>query len=431
MRLLSDLKKAYHRRLLLGDDPEHLGRFVRRELCSLLRFVHREVPFYAGFDVLADVTPENCLEVLSKLPVVSKDDLRSDPSRRAGFVGEDWPRWINTGGSTGEPFRFPIGGLSKWAPDTEQLSQAWLYRQMTGKFEPVIVAVDGSRISDAQVADHIFWTSGTPNFPYGSAHFSTLHLASENFGHYVDKLEEIAPEVIRGYPSGIGELARLAREKGYAFKFRPKGIYLTSENITPAQVSEIESVFGCPVWGQYGHTESSVFAYSRPGTQVYECLPLVGVTEVLRPDGSHVSPGETGEVVVTGFSNRAQPFVRYRTGDLAEFGGRRGAVTILNRLQGRDVDYIIDASGAKHYLVGLIFGGHIEAFNHIAGWQLEQVAPGELNVYIIPGRTFTKTTEAELIDFFRSHGFSARLVYVIEMKKTGRGKQPFLLRGNS
>ena len=428
MFLLNKLKYALYRRYFLSESDVILDCIRKRDLCSLLKFLKRQVPFYSGYLSEHKIKRSDCIEILKTLLIVKKEDLRNDTSRRASFVDENWSPWYNTGGSTGEPLRFPGGLLSRWTPDREQLCQAWLYREMTGRFEPRIVSVDGSRVDESDRARGVFWVSGRPNFPYGSLHFSTLYLTAETFTAYARKLDEAAPEVIRGYPSGVAELARLAEDSGHTFRFTPKGIYLTSENITEAHIEVIERVFGCPVWGQYGHSESSVFAVRRPGDEAYECHPAAGIVEVLRPDGTHAERGETGEIVVTGFSNRAMPFVRYRTGDLAEYGGRRGAFTILNRLVGRDTDFITDRSGRRHHLVGLVFGGHIPAFNHIDGWQIEQTAPGRVRLYVVRGKSYTDDVEHELTRFFSSHGFEASVSYVGTLRKTARGKQPFLIK---
>lgn len=428
MFIIGNLKTNYYRRRLLVEDGARLEYISRGYLCSFLKFLKSKVPFYRELLRGSRITRKNAVEILKQLPVSTKNDIREDHSRRAEFVGKDWPDWRNTGGSTGEPLSFPGAGLPRWAPNREQLCQAWLYKRMTGKFEPKILSVDGTRINEEDPERNIYWKESSDNFPYGAVHLSTLYLNKETISYYARKIDEVCPEVIRGYPSGVAELARLSAEIGYKFRCRIKGVYLTSENIHDSQVKIITETFGCPVWGQYGHSECSIFGVRVPGKESYECHPISGFTEVLREDGSHVEPGETGEVVVTGFTNRAQPFVRYRTGDIAEYGGIRNGFTILNRLVGRSTDFIIDRDRKKHYLVGLVFGGHISAFNHIDGWQIEQTAPGELRLYIVKGKTYTNETERVLVDFFARHGFDAITEYVESLRKNANGKQPFLIK---
>lgn len=61
--------------------------------------------------------------------------------------------------------------------------------------------------------------------------------------------------------------------------------------------------------------------------------------------------------MVTGFVEYGLPFIRYKTGDLAIYGGETElGETILTKLLGREVDCIYNKGGKKIYLVGFIFG---------------------------------------------------------------------------
>lgn len=122
------------------------------------------------------------------------------------------------------------------------------------------------------------------------------------------------------------------------------------------------------------------------------------------------------------------PFIRYRTGDIAEFGGTRNGIVILKQLLGRSRDYIINKSGEKVFLVGLIFGGHLKAFNVIDGWQIIQNVPGLLSVNIKKSHSYTTDTEKEIIRLFASKDFNITIKYVDAIPKTIRGKQQFLIQ---
>lgn len=181
-----------------------------------------------------------------------------------------------------------------------------LYLQMGYKIGDSIVCVSGERISDEDIACNIYWEEGT-NFPWGKVHFSTLHLNPETIGFYWDKLLEVKPKFMRGYPSGILELCKLAQKYGLSPLFKMKGIYLTSENFTQDEKNFISDFFHCPVYGQYGHTESSIFAVQKPDSDAYYTNPLYGYTEVLDESGKQVGIGECGEIVVTGFIEYGLP----------------------------------------------------------------------------------------------------------------------------
>ena len=132
---------------------------------------------------------------------------------------------------------------------------------------------------------------------------------------------------------------------------------------------------------------------------------------ILDENGNHVKKGECGEIVVTGFTNVGLPFVRYKTGDLAIYGGtQRNGTVVISNLLGRSKDFVYDKQGEKVYLVGFIFGGHIKAFNDIREWQIHQKEKGKLVITIVKGVSFCQKTEDELlydktqkvIDLFKS-----------------------------
>ena len=106
---------------------------------------------------------------------------------------------------------------------------------------------------------HIYWDKGN-GFPWGKLYLSTLYLNEDTFVYYWNELEGVKPKILRGYPSGILEICKFAKKNGLTPSFKLKGVYLTSENFTQDEKGFIAAFFKCPVYGQYGHTESSVFA---------------------------------------------------------------------------------------------------------------------------------------------------------------------------
>lgn len=158
---------------------------------------------------------------------------------------------------------------------------------MAGTYNLNIASIDGSRVPDEEINKNIFWTENKKNFPYGNIHFSTLYLNKNTFPYYLAKLNKIKPDVMRGYPSGFLEFASLLQESEHKLDFHLKSIYLTSENIIQEQSDYIASIFGCKVWGQYGHSEASIFAVKAPNETTYKCHPLYGITEIIKEDGTH------------------------------------------------------------------------------------------------------------------------------------------------
>lgn len=91
-------------------------------------------------------------------------------------------------------------------------------------------------------------------------------------------------------------------------------------------------------------------------------------------------------------------------------------------------DYAIDKNNAKIYLVGLVFGGHIEALNHIMSWQIQQDIPGKLTIKIVKTPSYTLEIENQIIEFFSNNNFDICIIYADSIEKTQRGKQPFMIQ---
>lgn len=395
-------------------------------LRDLLDYARGHSRYYRNLIPLHLPEDDTVYEVLRNIPLLSKDIIRNRQTEIfSDEVSPETP-WANTGGSTGEPLRFPAISSGK---QLETLCQAILYIKMGGKATDLIVAVDGTRIDEANQKKNIYWKEERTNFPYGKYAMSTLCMSHITLPYYVSFLNRVKPSILRGYPSGVIEIARYCDEKNIIFDFQLKGIYLTSENYGFEEEQLISKVFKCPVFGQYGHTEASIFAIKKPSELEYSCLPIYGVTEILSPEGIHVKKGETGEVVVTGFNHYGIPFIRYKTGDYAVYGGEtENGFVILKSLLGRSIDYLINDDGERIFLVGFIFGGHLKAFNYIAKWQLEQKEVGKVYMRIVKGQGFDDNIEKEIVDLFIKKKIVVEINYVDEIKRTMRGKCKFMIQ---
>ncbi len=398
-------------------------------LVSLLRYAQKHSQYYRGLLGSIEISHENALGVLLSMPSLTKEIIQKESYNIfSNEITEDWASWRNTGGSTGEPLKFPSLSSSFYMED---ICQMMLYQHMGYRLGDTIVSIDGSRVEEGSQKVHIYWKEGK-SFPYGKMHYSVLYLNEDNIPYYYKSFCEVKPRFLRGYPSGVLTFCKLLEKSGKNALPQMKGIYLTSEYFSQEDKNYISDVLNCPVYGQYGHTECSVFALQEPDSQQYLCNPLYGYTEVLNDKDEQVEIGEVGEIVVTGFSFYGLPFIRYRTGDLAVYGGvtKYGEV-ILSSLMGRTVDFIYNKKGEKVYTVGFIFGGHLKAFNFIKSWQIEQNEIGSIIIRIVKASGYNDLIENEIVSFFEKAEFEVTIIYVDNIPKTNRGKMRFLIQNIS
>jgi len=367
---------------------------------------------------------------LKQFPILTKEIIRSefDNLVNSSLTSLKWFNF-NTGGSTGEPLLFRV---TRQCGLVDKVHQQYFFEKMGYRHGDKIFAFDGENIPPSKIRKNIFWTKTSfSQLPYGSLHFSSHYLNESNAIYYLNKILKEKPAILRGYPSFIAELAIYATQLGMKNFDFIKGILLTSEAILDYQITTIKQVFKAPVTLQYGHSEMSVFAVQLAEENEYWCSPFYGYTEVLNSLGEQVKIGEVGEIVVTSYFNTAMPFIRYRTGDYAEYGGKNNGATILRNLQGREQDFIFNERNEKVSITGLIFGRHYTAFKHIKKWQIHQSKPGEALILVIPGEQFNEDDKQELIHSFKNlAAVSAEVKIVSNIPLTQRGKFRFVIHEN-
>lgn len=395
----------------------------KEALLGILNYAQTNVPYYRTVMKDYQLNIENVFSILKVLPLLTKSIIREQGEEiYSDHFVKEFSYWMNTGGSTGEPLKFPA------SENLEHIHQRCLYTLMNWKKNDLIVSLDGIRIEDSLLDKRIFWKAGKANFPYGSFHYSTLYMEISNMSYYINHLNSVKPSIMRGYPSGIETLAKYITTNNIKLNFELKGIYLTSEFFDSSVSEFIRKSFNCPVFGQYGHSEVSIFAFTFADSHEYICSPLYGYTEVLDEEGNQVKVGKKGEVVVTGFSNKVMPFIRYKTGDIATYGGNQNGVIKLSSLEGRSVDFIVNKVNKKVYLIGLIFGGHLKSFAKINSWQIVQNRPGIITIKIVKDQGFLEEHEKEIIQLFESVGINSVLEFVASIPLSTRGKRKFLIQ---
>jgi len=110
------------------------------------------------------------------------------------------------------------------------------------------------------------------------------------------------------------------------------------------------------------------------------------IVEVLDASGQPVAPGEVGEAVVTGLTSAAQPFIRYRTGDMlrlaqeAAVGGQ--GLHVIAEVSGRQTDFVVAADGRVMHALAVIYV--LRVVPGIAQFKCVQHALDRMEVQIVP-----------------------------------------------
>jgi phenylacetate-CoA ligase len=309
LRGRSTLAVARELQLLASRSPARVEQASAARLRALLVFAAARLPYYQRLFARHAVDPaaDDPFVELAKLPVLDKPDVRAhatemiDPGVPGGLIPH------SSGGTTGDKLHFYIDR----ARQAHQLGCRLFMQSLFGvRSGDRRVYLWGSPI-EARAPWIKRWRDRLINervldaFDMSPAVTAT-HLAT---------IRSLRPRVIYGYPSALALLAR-----HIANRFGPDDfpwlrlVVLTGEEVTPAQVQEVRTTFGCAVASEYGSREVGLIAHECPHGSLHVVSPHVHVE--IAADGVSAPPGRAGEVLCTTLMTRAQPFIRYRLGDV-------------------------------------------------------------------------------------------------------------------
>ena len=317
---------------LTASDVEHVRAFERQVATADAGWSPDGVPEWLdGFvDRCFETTPfyrryGSRPRDFRDIPPISRADLARDIAQ---FVPDDVAidRLINfqTSGTTGHPLL--IASLPSVAASYLGFHKRALRRfgiELTyGRGQVGVVLVGFQKRCFTYV-------SVTPTLEESG--LAKINLNPDDWRHPDDRalyLDALAPEVLSGDPIAFAELATLP------MRWRPRALLSTSMALRPASRRALEERFACPVLDLYSLNEAgpvAVFDESMGGHVLLQPRMFV---ETLDRDGRPVSPGERGEITLTGGFNPCLPLLRYRTGDFAalRFGA---AEPVLVDLEGR------------------------------------------------------------------------------------------------
>ena len=266
--------------------------------------------------------------------------------------------------------------------------------------------------------------------------FNNYHLDDETMDHILEKMEECGVKYLHTYPSAAYCLANYISRSEKKYDLKLLAILVTSENIYPGQKDFIEKYLGGRVFTFYGHSERCCIAGWCEKTDKYHLNSEYGYTELIKEDGNVINTGgELGEIVCTGFSNYAMPFIRYKTGDFSSYCenqmcecGRQ--YRLMNDIQGRWTQEMVlrtDGSGVSITALNM----HSQIFKNVKNYQMIQDKKGELRIQIVKSDEYGKNDEQEIIQAFKEklgNEFNIIIQETQYIDKTKIGKQRYLIQ---
>jgi phenylacetate-CoA ligase len=381
-----------------GYSTEQWRSYQTRTLRELLTLASTRIPYYqhawAGLGLDAGALARFQLEDLRSLPMTEKDAIREDPD--AFCVDGRPPRGATvcpTSGSTGTPVRvyFTNADFRRAIALREARSchpAGVSFRLPRATFSGRLVVPDPR----SQGPFYRF------NLFERQVYFSAFHLSPQNAAAYLEPLHRHGIVWGTGYTHAWEQLAGFMLEQGLPSPPTLRAIITTSEKLTPSGRASMERAFSCRVFQEYGTVEDALFACEHADGRL-RLSPDAGIVELVRPDGSIVPPDSTdeGETITTGFTRRAQLFIRYRLGDVAAWDPTSDpsglAMPRFADVVGRLEDVIEGPDGRRT----VRFHG---IFTEVAGVREAQViqeARDRIRIKVVPSARYGEDTVQEIV----------------------------------
>ncbi|MDA3624180.1 hypothetical protein OU415_01960 [Saccharopolyspora sp. WRP15-2] len=403
---------------------EHERRAWQRDrLRAVLGHAQAAVPFYR--DVLAGRSVD---EVdLAELPVVDKAMMRQ---RMDDFLSSGW-RGIphiakKTGGSTGEPFQYPLD------------KRAW-----THIYAANLYFWEGTGY---RYGDRLVLLGNPPSLQSESegvksrlrAHLEGRVVSAT--GWIIDRETSLERALTAGrargalwygYASTVAAMADAVLEAGVRVP-PPMAIVTTAEPLFPTWRERIEQAFDAPLHDQYGCNDGGIMSQGCSHGRLH-IAENVSIVEILDDAGRRCRPGEEGDVVVTNLHARTLPFLRYRVGDRAVLGagtcpcGTGG--TFLERVAGRQGDALHLPNGRRVSMLSLV--RCFRDARHVRRYQFVQPEAGLVQVRLEVEPGFDADERSKLLGKVRrlvDGAVEVALMTDEPMERTRGGKHRVVVR---
>ncbi|GJM09391.1 MAG: capsular polysaccharide biosynthesis protein [Lysobacteraceae bacterium] len=272
------------------DNPDDLQLRKIRQLWSSWRMVF-------GEQLPADA-PTSLEDFFAQVPTTDRQSMR------ALIPGLHGNQFRSTGGSTGEPLKFPVSRAEIkyqtasvwWLRARIGISPADRLAMLWGHSHMLKTGISGLATS--------FVRRGKDQL-LGYLRCSAYDLSGDTLAEVFLSMKGFSPDYILGYSAALERLTKQAERLGLQWSSPLKAVIATGECFpTPSSRISLSNLFGCPVLMEYGCVEAGTIAHEL-GEGDYAVMWPLNLLECL--DG--------GELAVTALYPRTMPLLRYRLGD--------------------------------------------------------------------------------------------------------------------
>ena len=354
-----------------------LAKYQDKQLKAQLLYAKKHVSRYKRVNIDPS---KKASEIIKSFPILTKDDLRSDPLSLQVKSDQNISK-IYSSGSTGV--------------------STWVAMDRTDLMSIQSLSIHLWELCGYQLGDPVLQTGISPqrsrlkklkDIFFGVDYIPAFSLSDNDLERICSKLSKKDNYVVVGYPSSLNIIAEYAINK--EIKLNAKTVIGLGDKLFAHYRKNIQLAFKCKIHETYGSSEGFQIGFQSDLDYMYVYSPQVYL-ELLDDKNNPVKEGQIGNVVVTRLDNKNMPLIRYKLGDLAIMlprnkfpSNRKYNFPLIERVIGRNTDVVILPDNRK--LIVHSFTGIFEYVNEIKQFKIVQKNKKGITIYFIPDKSFQK-----------------------------------------
>lgn len=362
---------------------DEVQQLQERKLNLLLESAFEHCPWHRERMNAASIEPTGgiTLTLLEHLPTMSKKDAAAHRQQMLWKQVPGGAFKYNTGGSSGEPLIFYFGRRRQASDAAGRMRARRWWGLNPGDPE---VYLWGAPV-ELNSTDRI---KTLRDRLLNQLVLNAFEMSPDSMDDYAKAIQSFQPHCIYGYASSVALLSAHLRERGIKLRLpKLKVICTTGEPLFEHQRKLVSEEFGVPVANEFGSRDIGFTAHETPRGQMLLMSESI-ILEVLDKEDKPVAPGETGEAVMTALESFAQPFIRYRTGDIVRVSedqcleGR--GLHVLGEVVGRSTDFVVRSDGTIMHALAVIYV--LRAVDGVAEFKILQHTVRDIEVLVKTNR---------------------------------------------
>ena len=350
---------------------EQLEEYQLEQLSKLLKHAYENVPYYRRVFDERGLKPKDIQDFndLQQLPYLTKDIFKMHFKEIVARNHKlESLSLSHTSGTTGKALQFykdPSEDQKEWAFVCHQWSRVG-YKPGDTRVQ-LRGAINQKEPVNYDPLTKVLWLS-----PYVDS--------KEIAEFYLKRMGQFGVKFLHGYPGAIALFALMVKKHDLSIPFKLKAVLFASEVVYDWEREITQEAFGCRVFDFYGLAEHVIMAAECESSHYYHCAPQYGITEI---------DPKTHEIIGTGFLNYVNPFIRYRTTDVATTPVSlkctkcgRNYFPVFERIEGRLEDFIVTPQGA--FIAPAIITHPFKDLKTIKDTQIVQKSMDTIILRVIP-----------------------------------------------